>query len=65
MDENGNYGYIKDGADTVIPFKSDVLFGDVFFNDCGTLKGYRSIQYDRDFLNAEFKLIVYPYFTQE
>ena len=24
IDENGNYGYIKDGADTVTPFKSDV-----------------------------------------
>lgn len=25
IDESGNYGYIKDGADTVIPFKSGVM----------------------------------------
>lgn len=25
IDENGNYGYIKEGADTVTPFKSYVL----------------------------------------
>ena len=25
IDENGNYGYIKDGADTVIPFKTGVI----------------------------------------
>lgn len=28
------------------------------------MKGYRYVAYNRDFLNAEFKLVVYPYFSQ-
>ena len=27
IDENGNYGYIKDGADSVTPFKKKVFLG--------------------------------------
>ena len=32
IDENGNYGYIKDGADTVIPFKRDMKNLKIQFN---------------------------------
>lgn len=43
IDENGNYGYIKDGADTVTPFKSickDVYAG----NEAGTNKNTATIE---------------------
>lgn len=41
IDSSGNYGYIKDGADTVIPFKN------------GKLKIWTSYDYDGSFLTID------------
>lgn len=41
IDSSGNYGYIKDGADTVIPFKY------------GNLKVWTSYDYDGSFLTID------------
>lgn len=43
VDENGNYGFIKDGADTVTPFKQNHIYMDTI-KFCGTASNIKGSQ---------------------
>jgi len=46
IDENGNYGYYKDGADTVTPFKTVVNLGSGTTFNVSNITGYKNFTAD-------------------
>ena len=54
VDSSGNYGYIKDGADTVIPFKGDLLMDIILIKEEIT-GGFTSVNQT---LEKDYKYIV-------